>query len=407
MHDLSLNLFYKTTFDVHEVDGCEDLLWETVCNIREWICRKYEEKGQSISRNPREWTAFKRGQRSDLGTSDGSVRLESAAFWTGESSGDWACSITEVSRERGLAPREWKTEIGFHEDSMTEGTLSVVLTYGDRAGYLGKTQESPKETIPNIIWRLINHPKIECTTSGMPACAAPTELHPGEFEEFWKFVSDSKRATPIIYISPRMTQDGKEELLVDPEDVVEMLGPSALVYYSCGREFTNELLDGIGNLDYRCSNGQVRVYDDTPHFEREGEARRHRFFLPKDIEEMGAGALLRIFRRSFAQNVDFYEQMVRVDDIRATLRRKRYVEGASEQLAQNLADLKLQMEQTKEDAKESVAHVENNALEMLGQMEEELAEMRSDLELFANDNERLDNENKELRAEKIVSGMLV
>ena len=113
MHDLSLNLFYKTEFDIQTVDPEGDALWELVMGIRGWICGKWARSHVEIPRDVSRWTQFKKGLSADLDDADRVVHFDSAAFWTSDEMGRWACSITETVQDTSHAPRQWVTEIGF------------------------------------------------------------------------------------------------------------------------------------------------------------------------------------------------------------------------------------------------------------------------------------------------------
>lgn len=49
MHDLNLNLFYETSFDVEAIGDEGDALWSRVMSIFRWICGKWEKRGIRIA----------------------------------------------------------------------------------------------------------------------------------------------------------------------------------------------------------------------------------------------------------------------------------------------------------------------------------------------------------------------
>lgn len=332
MHDLNLNLFYKTTFDIETIDPCNDVLWVLVLNIKSWICTKWRRNGVIISTEQRKWSKFKSGFAADLDDSDRVVHLESAAFWKTSESGEWACSISEMMADPPFAHREWKTEIGFVEEAHNRGKLSMVLSYGDRPGFLGPVHEAPGASIPNIIRMLRNDERIRCTVSGRSLPDGPIELRVGDFPEFWSFVSDNVRDVPIILLSSRFDSDGRASLSVDPNVLVDMLGPSAFVYYSTDQNFSAEMSYYLEDTSLRCTNGALRVYAPHPKFSDKGDYGRHRYFTIDDIKRFGQDGMATILRRALAQDVNFYEGMVRVNTIREKCRFRRVQSAAQREI---------------------------------------------------------------------------
>jgi|GEM_PF-1157387 len=333
MHDLSLNLFYKTEFDIQTVDPEGDALWELVMGIRGWICGKWARSHVEIPRDVSRWTQFKKGLSADLDDADRVVHFDSAAFWTSDEMGRWACSITETVQDTSHAPRQWVTEIGFLEESRGKGRVSLVLTYGDRPGFLGSVQPEPSASIPRLVKDLLDNDRLRCTVSGTPAPAQPIELCVGEFPKFWELVSDERRDAPVVLVSPRFPSGEQASLLVDPAHISDALGPSAFVFYTTDQDFCAEMAYELPYDTLRCSNGAVRIYAEHPRMDEPGDSRRHRFFSARSIEEIGSARFVEMLRRALAQDVNFYERMVRVDSVRAELRGANAEKRAAERLA--------------------------------------------------------------------------
>lgn len=361
MHDLNLNLFYETSFDVEATGGDGDALWALVMSIRLWICGKWERQGVQIDRDVSAWSRFKAAQ-CGLGDERGVVRLESARVQREDGELLWGCKITETILGERRAPRRWCTEVGFSSRSPERGTVSIVLSYGDRPGFLGELQDEPLPTIPGLIGDLLGNNHLRCTVSGRPANVFPTGLREGDFDSFWGFVSDPSRAVPVVYVSPRFPSGGDPCLAVDPRPLARALGPSAAVFYSVDRGFCAEMRQGIGSRDLRCENGLVRVYAEGPRFSEAGDARRHRFFTFGEVESMGEERFVRLVRRALAQDVDFYEGMTRVGTIQELARRQRI-----ERIARRHAD-------------ERVKETEDQLLEDTVALERDLRAARSELD---------------------------
>lgn len=322
MHDLNLNLFYETSFDVEAVGDEGDALWSLVMSIRLWICGKWEKRGVRIASDAGAWSRLKNAS-STLGDDGGVVRIESARCEREGGELLWGCKITETILEDHRAPRRWCTEIGFSSKSFSQGTVSIVLSYGDRPGFLGELQDEPSPTIPGVIQALLRNPQLVCTSSGRRVDIAPTELREDDFPTFWEFVANPDRAVPVVYVSPWLSAEGEANVAVDPSALALALGPSAAVFYSLDRRFRSRMRAGIERWGLRCENGQVRIYAEHPRFSEEGDGRRHRFFTRGEIESMGGARFIRLVRRALAQDVSFYEGMTRVGTIQELVRRQR------------------------------------------------------------------------------------
>lgn len=169
MHDLSLNLFYKTSFSIPDsgAGGKDpDALWALVLGIRHWIVEKWRGQGVELGDDLRQWGRLKSGKKTELGDPNAAVRFESALYAPENGRALWACRITETARVAGHADRTWVTEIGYESDSPERGDVSVVLSYGDRPGFLGPLQPDPAPTVPRFIGVLDGWDGLDCTLAG-------------------------------------------------------------------------------------------------------------------------------------------------------------------------------------------------------------------------------------------------
>lgn len=95
------------------------------------------------------WTQLKKGD--SIKSEDGNVSLFSSLH-VNNNIYTWACKLTENQGiDNALAPRQWITEIGFLGKSLERGTVSIVLSYQDRPGFIGPLQAEPNPTIPGIV----------------------------------------------------------------------------------------------------------------------------------------------------------------------------------------------------------------------------------------------------------------
>ena len=232
MHDLNLNLFYKTSFDIRPKVPGGDTLWSVLMSIRHWICRKWTRAGVTIPEDNAQWTEFKKGSRITSQDEAASVRIESASIGVGSGTGQWACKITEVSSSERIASRQWVTEVGYAERAQGLARLSIVLSYGDQPGFVGPVDGEPAPTVPGLVRSLSNNGCIECLTSGQTLSLEAKELKTGDFISFWKLVSDRNRDTPVVLISPSHGADGSLHSLANPDSIASLLGPSAMVFFT-------------------------------------------------------------------------------------------------------------------------------------------------------------------------------
>lgn len=320
MLDLNRVLFYKASLEIEAVIG-DDVLWPVVYAIKTWMTAKWRNTECSLPEENRLWGALMHRGRIESADPDKSVSVESAMYLDGISGNHWACAVSETIREEGCASREWRSEFGFTWTSNLSGTLSIVLTYGDQPGFLGAVQPAPNATVPGIIRRLNSNNRIKCTVSGRELALSPIQLFPGQFFEFWSFVSDRERNVPVVFVSPFFSEEGCS-LFVDPLKLANSLGPTAVVYYSTERDFMAEMNACLPSEDLRCANGTIRIYSPGKSM---SEPWRHRFFNRQAIESLGGeDAVISLLRRAFAQDVHFYEKMIRLEDVKSLIRRSSF-----------------------------------------------------------------------------------
>lgn len=375
MHDLNLNLFYKTSFDVRPNAAGGDALWSILMSIRYWICRKWARTGVNIPEDNAQWTELKKGSRITSQDESASVRIESASIGIGSGAGQWACKITEISSSERIAPRQWVTEVGYAERAQGPARLSIVLSYGDQPGFVGPVNGEPTPTVPGLVRSLSNNGRIECLTSGQTLSLEAKELKTGDFLFFWELVSDHSRDTPVVLVSPSHCEDGSLHLLVNPDLIASLLGPSAMVFFTTDRGFCEEMAYLLPDRNLRCTNGSIRVYAPSPRLDDPDDAKRHRFFYPELIESIGEEQVALFLRRALAQDVGSYETMTRLDTVRAARRRFALEARTREAAAAH--------------AREKVEDAEEQALEWVSEIEAKLDDAIAERNMLADENDSL------------------
>lgn len=375
MHDLNLNLFYKTSFDVESKERDGDALWSLLMSIRYWICRKWKRNGVKIPDDNKHWSKLKLGARLYSTDEERSVRIESSAFCIDTGSGAWACRITETFTSEDFAPRQWVTEVGFAERQDAPARVSIVLSYGDQPGFIGPVKSEPTPSVPNLIKALMRNRRLNCTVSSRPLSLQATALATGDYLSFWSLISNRKRETAVVYVSPQFSEDGEARLLVNPDGLAAILGPSAIVFFTTDKGFCEEMAYLLPDRNLRCNNGTVRVYAPSPRFDELEDHKRHRFFQPKLIESIGEDQVGLFLRKALAQDVSSYESMTRLDTVRVLRRRQ-----AIETKTREAADAK---------ARKRVEGAESQALEWVREVECERDDAKIECELLTEENDKL------------------
>lgn len=374
MHDINLNLYYVTTFDVRCTTTDDSLLDALASFVRRWLTDKWQRKGIRLPEDD-SWLALKDGTRLSSLDSARTVRLESAVFQTGTDSCQWACRIQESLTPTGVARRTWNTEFGLEQHGPARGTLTVAVSYGDMPGFVGPTETDPQPRVPGIVSHLAQDGRLICSTSGRPLPLAPTELGSTDFPAFWDFVQDPDRSTPVVFISPVFAQGEAPRRLVDPQLVSSMLGPAAFVFSTTSHGFMNGMQYALEGTSLACWGGALRVYAAHPVFESADDYRRHHFFVARHIQETGSSRVAQHLRRALAQDANTYQAMIRVETIRE---------------ARRALGIRLR-------ARQMVRDSEEHALQWVSDMEDERALMEHESVLLREENDKLRSANHALR----------
>lgn len=283
LRDLTRTMFYKASFDI-EADPNQDALWELVREIRRWLKHKAERDGFSLPWDTPEWTRIKNGET--VKSSCGKVSL-SSCLHVENSIYTWACALSEEKASNdGLAPRQWVTEVGFCGESFEKGEVSIVLSYGDRPGFIGELQEEPTPSIPGLVWRLIHSDKLRCSASGVPITDDAEQIE--NVDSVFNMIANPERETPVILLTP--TSSG--HLLIPPDKLATTLGPNAIVVYTCNSSTLCKLNALLEPYELECYGGALRVYVSIPDIEKPGEYARHRYISRRDIEKRAARPFL-------------------------------------------------------------------------------------------------------------------
>lgn len=331
MRDLNASMFYKAKFNIRTVNGePDDLLWRLILNIRSWIVKKWNSRGKPniIDSRMGSWSYFKKGGKFYDLEHLNQIYAESVYHQVSNepSTISWACRIVEKPvAENGYAPREWITEIGYRATSASSAEISYVITYSDLAGFIGFRMPTPSLSVPRVVRSMLADPKLICSRGPNQMSLTATKLTPGDYPAFEEVLFDASREVPLIYISPcRLAEDSDEaKVLIDPAKVACSVACNAIVYYAESLDFTREM-NYMGNSNYLCSGGAIRVYRPNIQVNDVADPSRHRFLSARFIEEHGEDEIIDLFRRAMAQDIHFYESFFRMDDCKALLESDRH-----------------------------------------------------------------------------------
>lgn len=306
LRDLTRTMFFKAGFNVKAEQG-QDALWKIVLDLRKWVLGKAKRSGFDFPSDSRTWTRVKHG--TSIKSSDGSTSLTSCLH-IDDGIFTWACVLIEdKGAPAGTSPREWVTEIGFKGTSQEEGRFSVVLSYEDRPGFIGKLQDDPDPSVPGIVAITITDKELFCSESGIKIGLDAMEITP-EFAAL-SLIIDERRQLPVVLIAPTATG----ELPLNPESLAHALGPNALVLYTNNCDVISALNRDLERFELQCLNGSLRVYSPKPAVDQPGEFTRHRYIAANDLRSDPEDAVL-MLRRALAQDVHFWTSLLRIVDVK-------------------------------------------------------------------------------------------
>lgn len=368
MQDLNATMFYKAKFHIAAIEENLDLLWRIVLHIREWMNSKWNASWEVVPCDCGCWTKLKYGGRIFSTDEKKSVYIESECFQPEETEEQyWACRISEKRPQAcGVAPRQWVTEIGFEQKDKSSAVLSIVTTYSDQPKFFGPCESAPTATLPCIVRNILEDRSLECTVGMDTPIATPTPLYSGDWPRFWKRLTHKNRELPYIYISAHHSSE-TAGFLISPRMFANAVCGNALVFYPHSPEFTNEM-NRFCPENYACFGGAIRIYMPQLDITKKSDPFQHRYFGAKKIMEYGSEQIIDIFHRALAQDVNFYESFLRIDNCRRLkdeyFRHQRLLEiqethkSEMDTLKSQSLDVALEEEQKRLKAEEKVALLE-------------------------------------------------
>lgn len=333
MFDLAARIFYKAHFDIIRERDNIDLLRDVIVDtLADWL--KYKHKSKVKYWN---WAQF--AEYGTFDTDNHEIISKSTTFSEENGSRYWACKIEEFedsvvdldgdsSIELKKAPRIWTTEVGFEQKTPEKATISYVVYYTDKAGFVGPLDDVPNYNVPRFVKKLIycNSKPFYCAIGEYTLSPVPIELQPGTCNSFAEKIKDSHRKVPILLVIPT-ANDEKGELSHLADLLAKNIMGNALVYKALDSDISEELTYFI-ERPYWCMPGQIRLY--WP--ESNSATRRNRYLTAEQIDNIGHENIIDIFRRVLATDVRYYEskEMFRIEDCNELYRQSRIRELRSQ-----------------------------------------------------------------------------
>lgn len=302
MSALNSTMFYKVKFAISVDDPKTDILWKVIVHIKNWQSVKCARRRLAFAKDTKEWTRLKWGGQ--IFSSDNSIFIKSEYFNNDEECKEfWACSICEnLQPPEGYANREWTTEIGYEQEGKNTAIFSCVVSYSDRAGFIGPYQKTPESNIPKLIRNIIEDNSIHVCCGSDVLTGNAIELNAGEWPELYQKIINPNRQLPYIFISPQIVNKETHETvhLIQPDKLANKLFGNALIFYTSNSDFSYEMR--YMNDDYACYGGAIRVYQPNTT-----DSSKHRYLSASDIETYGEKQIISFLVRAYAQNVHFYD----------------------------------------------------------------------------------------------------
>jgi len=334
--------------------------------IRAWITRKYPDNQPLRGR----WF-FSGGEWRLLGTPRVWVKTEVAQRAGPDGFPHyWALRYEHPCED--IASRQWRTDIGVTALSSVRYRFSLTTTHWLLPGYIGQEPEAPQPTAPGIVPALLGSPRWTAWAGSERLRTEPEAVNVGEGERLRSRLEDPLRQCALVVIARERDSD---LLKINPTHLARLLAGNACVLAATSTEVDREL-EYILPRGFRWSNGMVRVFQPGVRFDREADARRHRFFRREDIDSLTAevveGMIVRgVARRSRTWAVDG------VGSIEDTLAKQREIR--LQDLRQSASDASLEQRVKLQDDLIEAVDEENRSLSgQIDVLKKELEEVGAD-----------------------------
>lgn len=244
----------------------------------------------------------------------------------------WAMRYHHQDAE--FTARSWTIDFGVTKTADERWRLAVSVGHALRDNYLGKEPGRLPVTPPKVVKELVSSGRWRCKSGSTVLAASPFHLEVGNGHALRNAIADRQRGCPVIYVSrERISGD----TLVDAGALAKALVGTAIVYEAASSDIDDEL-EWIIPREFRCPNGQVRVYAPMADLDDRSQSYRHRFYTRQQIESEGAAVVEEQIASSLARRAGWARiasSVTSIDDVAA---RKRELRRAELQSSANDTD---------------------------------------------------------------------
>jgi hypothetical protein len=223
--------------------------------------------------------------------------------------------------------RFWRVHIGIEQFDRNQFHLNFQTLYDIRPGFLGPEPMAPLPSPPGLITALLKSPSWRCAAGSEQLFTSACILRVGEGHLFAELIANGDRTCPVVLVSRTYANNGYS---IDAARLAWLLAGTAIVYQSESSEVDEELDNLLGER-FGCRKGAIRVYIPGFDFKRAGEERRHRFILPKNIDEWGLDETIDIIVRGIARHSTRPKGVLTPLDVEAVNRQRRLVQLRAKQ----------------------------------------------------------------------------
>lgn len=224
--------------------------------------------------------------------------------------------------------RFWRVHIGIECLGHDRFRFNLQTLHDMRPGYLGPEPMAPLPSSPGLVKTLLTSDLWSCTAGSGELSVFPRVLRVGEGHFFADLIAHPERTCPVILVSQKHQNQG---FTIDPGRLAKLLAGTAIVYESENSEVDEELDNLIGER-LSCRKGAIRVYVPRLDLNRPGEERRHRFILPRDVNEWGADRTIEIIVRGIARRAIRPRGVLTPMDVEGVKSQRRLIQLRSRQI---------------------------------------------------------------------------
>ena len=182
------------------------------------------------------------------------------------------------SQYRGL--RYWHIEVGLRKIAEDEISISCRISHALNREYIGPEIVDPSPSCPRFIKDILEHHTISAFSGDMRLHSEPYLLAIGECKKLFETVFSTARHCPVIVVNGNQ-QD--ELFSVDVRNLQKSLLGKANVFICPEDTVFGEELSFFFNGNYQIRHRSMRVFLPYANINRNGDARRHRYFSSSEL----------------------------------------------------------------------------------------------------------------------------